>query len=174
MNDYISKPFKQSEILEILRSRAQKKTIEPTVEKGKNDSVQDSDKIKKQTLQVDNKMDTSPIDQNVLEALRDLQIAGKPDILKKVVIAYLSSSAPLVSGLTTALTGGDIELLRDSAHSLKSSSANVGAMELSKISQQLELDCKNDISEKAGELIAAINLEFNRVHDALQKVVHPT
>jgi len=171
MNDYISKPFKQGEILEILKRQSREKTIKSSGDM----EMTHGDQQTKQNQQDDNTMNsTSPIDQNVLETLRDLQIAGKPDILKKVVTAYLSSSGPLVSGLTGALTGRDIELLRNSAHSLKSSSANVGAMELSKISQQLELDCKDNISEKAEELIAAIDLEFSRVHDALQKIIHPT
>ncbi len=175
MNDYISKPFKQDEILEILKYQSRKKTIKPPGKIELTNDIQDSDQQTRQNLQDNNKMNnTSPIDQNVLETLRDLQIPGKPDILKKIVIAYLSSSAHLVSGLNSALTGRDIDALRASAHSLKSSSANVGAMELSKISQQLELDCKNNTPEKADELIVAINLEFSRVQDALEKVVPST
>ena len=174
MNDYISKPFKRDEILKVLRLQGHKQTKKSAVDMEMNNSIQDSDQQTRQNIEDDTQMDTSPIDQNVLKTLRDLQIPGKPDILKKVVIAFLSSSAPLVSGLTGALAGRDSELLRNSAHSLKSSSANVGAMKLSKISQQLELDCKNNTTEKNKELIAAINLEFSRVHDALQKIVHPT
>ncbi len=174
MNDYISKPFQQGEILEIIRRQGRGKKIKLPGNMAINECIQDSSQQTRQNLQDDNKMNrTSPIDQNVLETLRDLQIDGKPDILKKVVTAYLSSSGPLISGLTGALAGRDFELLRNSAHSLKSSSANVGAMELSKISQQLELDCKDNIPENAEELIAAINREFNRVHHTLEKITHP-
>ena len=56
-------------------------------------------------------------------------------------------------------------------HSLKSSSANVGAMELSKISRVLELECKEKGIEHFDRHIEAIESVFIRARGALEKEI---
>jgi two-component system, sensor histidine kinase and response regulator len=170
MDDFLSKPFRQGDIQAILRKLFLKKVAgaEPDVfiEHGKTEkanSIHSTEKV----LDFENKMTSSSVDHNVLKNLRDLQVAGKPDILKKIISAYLSSSGPLIVQLGGALSRNDLKELGDFAHSLKSSSANVGALKLSDICQKLEKNCKNQKHENCLELIGAAELEYVRVKDVL-------
>ena len=69
------------------------------------------------------------------------------------------------------MAAGDREILRRSFHSLKSSSANVGATALSEMSKTLEAHCKETIPANAPALVAAIETEFFRVKEALEKEI---
>ena len=95
-----------------------------------------------------------PLDRTVLDSLRDLQMDGAPDILTRVVDAFLVTSDPLITALREAAGSDDLKVMQNNAHSLKSSSANVGAMKLSEISKELELGCKNKTLADGSELVA--------------------
>jgi HPt (histidine-containing phosphotransfer) domain-containing protein len=80
----------------------------------------------------------------------------------------------LVSKLREAFVENDMEVVHSSAHSLKSSSANVGAMTLSGICKELEMNCKNTIHDNVADSISAIVTEFVRVKDTLREEVQST
>ncbi len=116
-------------------------------------------------------MNTPPIDKNVLNALRELQIAGKPNVLVRIVNAYLEGSESLVAKLPEALAAGYFDVVKKTAHSLKSSSANVGALNLSGLSKELEMLDNNKTFDNATDLVSAIESEFVRVKVALIKEI---
>ena len=55
------------------------------------------------------------------------------------------------------------------AHTLKSSSANIGAVHLSQLGKQLEIACKNNAFDDLDRAIESIETEFVRVKTALEK-----
>ncbi len=57
------------------------------------------------------------------------------------------------------------------AHNLKSSSANVGAMIVSELSEQLEENCKNKHIGDNIELIGRIKTEFVRAKECLNQEI---
>jgi HPt (histidine-containing phosphotransfer) domain-containing protein len=59
---------------------------------------------------------------------------------------------------------------RESAHALKSSSANVGARRLSSLCKEMETVARTGLAEKAAGLMAAVDAEFARVQEALRTV----
>ena len=72
------------------------------------------------------------LDEQMLENLRDI------DALVELLELYLEEAPTLIDGITLAIAHGDASELKDNAHSLKSTSAAIGAMALSAISKQLE------------------------------------
>jgi len=162
MDDYISKPFKQTELLTTLK----KWSCRP-IHKHTNIKSEDSKKLSTKLLKKEPSKDPMVIDKNVLTTLKNLQMEGKPDILAKIVTAYISGSEPLIEKLQSASILTDLQILQDSAHSLKSSSANVGALHLSKICNELEMECRNKTLDEGTDLISAIVHEFSRVRDEL-------
>ncbi len=153
MDDYLGKPFKQDDIVGVLSRWSH----------GSVSEVQRDESASKKEI------NSSAVDQRVLSALRELQMPGKPDILKRIISAYLSSSEPLIAELRKALVVNNLEVLQKSAHSLKSSSANVGAIELSGICKKLEMDCRSNSLEDGQDLVAAIESEFLQVKRALNE-----
>ncbi len=59
-------------------------------------------------------------------------------MVRRVVDLYLSNSSMLMSDLRIGLSRGDAEAVRQGAHALKSSSQNVGACGVARLSQRLE------------------------------------
>jgi HPt (histidine-containing phosphotransfer) domain-containing protein len=96
---------------------------------------------------------------------------GKPDIQKKVIQAYFSSSPPLIAQLREAVAVTNREALQNAAHSLKSGSATVGAMKLSEICRELEMSCRNNTLDNATDKVSAIASEFLRVKDVLNREI---
>jgi HPt (histidine-containing phosphotransfer) domain-containing protein len=66
-----------------------------------------------------------------------------------------------------AIAGADGEALRQAAHSLKSSSANLGATHLATLSKELEHCGRDRRLEGAAELLQAFEAHYLRVREAL-------
>jgi len=171
MDDYISKPFKQEKLLKIFaRLFHGKKTSESIKQVPAEGGA--AQQLSEESLETREERSTPVIDKSVLNSLRDLQMEGKPDILKRVISAYLSSTASLIVTLKEAYSVMDIEGTQNSAHSLKSSSANVGAITLSELCKELEMNCRKNTMENAELLIAEIDSELALVRDVLNKELH--
>jgi signal transduction histidine kinase/CheY-like chemotaxis protein len=85
------------------------------------------------------------IDDAVLRELQEIMDEDYLDLLR----TYLRHAPELVEQIRKAIEGGDAAAMVLPVHSLKSSSANVGAMRLSELARQAEQ------LAKAGDLIAA-------------------
>src|SRR5439155_174278 len=82
-------------------------------------------------------------DVNVLDELRSMQQAGKPDFLQQVIRLYLADTQRLLAAMRGALENADASTLHRGAHTLKSSSANVGALKLAELCKMLERDARS-------------------------------
>jgi HPt (histidine-containing phosphotransfer) domain-containing protein len=78
------------------------------------------------------------IDRNALKELADLQEEGEPDIIEEVGGVFLTHAPAKIDAIAEAASKGDLKVLERAAHSLKSSSAYVGAMRLSAMCRELE------------------------------------
>ncbi len=116
-----------------------------------------------------NGSDLSPvIDAEALERIRALQ-PGSDDLLKKIVGLYLDSSERLLAGLREAIEEKNGEKIHVAAHTLKSSSVNLGADTLARLCREMEAMGKAEAVEQASGLVAAIEKEHKRVKEALSK-----
>gem|GEM_PF-1650837 len=78
------------------------------------------------------------IDEDALNAISALQRPGKPDLLERIVTLFQSESPKSIESMQEGLDSFDLEAVRVAAHTLKSSSAYVGAMDLSAQCKDLE------------------------------------
>lgn len=85
------------------------------------------------------------IDETVLEELK-ASVAGDIGFVRDLVETYIADSADQVAAIEAALGAGDATALVRPAHTLKSSSATLGATELAATARTLEL------AARAGEL----------------------
>jgi len=74
----------------------------------------------------------------------------------KVIDTWMASSRQLIVQLQDSLAANDVRTLHRAAHTLKSSSANVGAMRLSLLAKTLEADAESGRTAEATNLIARI------------------
>lgn len=80
----------------------------------------------------------SAIDWARLDEMRRMEEQGMPGLAVRLVRMYLENSQRLLGELQTAMDGADAEAVRRAAHSIKSTSANVGANILSQLARTLE------------------------------------
>ena len=103
------------------------------------------------------------LDRSVLASLRELQDTGDPDIVAEVGGLFLEHSPQKVKAILQAVESRDANGLKTAAHSLKSSSAYVGAMRLSEMSRELEMMGRSKALEGAEEKAERLNREYKRV-----------
>lgn len=105
----------------------------------------------------------STIDDEVLEELRAV-LGGELDRLIRV---FLDDAPRQISALEEAAVAPDFEALREHAHSLKSASANLGAMQLSAAAKRVELGARTGTLDRPAVEVAKIAWEFKRARDVL-------
>lgn len=156
MNGYISKPFKQNQLAELLQSwlpQARKS------QKGDDNSKTDAGGV---------------LDSEAIKQLRDLKKSTGRNILSKVADHFRKQSPEDVRNLRGALEVQDAKTLQFIAHGLKSSSANLGAVELSHQCRKLEEVARNGQLEEADNLVAAIESNLADVMEALDSELTST
>jgi HPt (histidine-containing phosphotransfer) domain-containing protein len=104
------------------------------------------------------------VDQDVVEELRSM-LGGEVD---RLIDIFLEDTPRLVAALENAAVGPDYDALRDAAHSLKSSSANLGAMSLSAAAKRVELGAREKSLDRPAVAVALIANEFARARAALK------
>lgn len=90
----------------------------------------------------------SEIDHNALDNVRALQRPGKPDLLGRIVDLFVTQTPKDVATITASVVSEDFELVRITAHSVKSSAAYVGAHQFSERLAKIEkAACENDLAQ---------------------------
>lgn len=168
MDDYLSKPFTISELQEKLGDWIKPIAIKAPKSPQKNTASQGTQQPVASYSEED---EPAVLDLSKLSILKELDVEGEPSIVDQVISSYLSDTEPLIFTLGETFESGNLEQLQRIAHSLKSSSANVGAMIVSELSKTLEINCKKKHLDNTIELINRIKTEFFRAKDALNQEI---
>jgi PAS domain S-box-containing protein len=103
------------------------------------------------------------LDAEVLQRLRDLSMATDASLLGQIFEAFLSDGKTRLTVLRRAMDETDALSLRKAAHALKGASANVGALRMAEVAQELQALGEAGSVEGAGPLIEALQVEFGGV-----------
>jgi HPt (histidine-containing phosphotransfer) domain-containing protein len=110
---------------------------------------------------------SSVLDMSVVQALRELGGDDDPNLFDEVVELFLTDTKRNVEKLVVALCGRDAQALHRIAHTMKSSSANVGAMHLSKLCFEIEKLGRAGTCDGAQALVDEVGRHFEDVSAAL-------
>ena len=83
------------------------------------------------------------VDATALAALRSLDPSGKARLLERLLAAFETSISQLRPRLAAARCSGDAETVQSVAHTLKSSSASIGAIKLARLCAEMETMIRN-------------------------------
>jgi two-component system sensor histidine kinase/response regulator len=144
MDDYVSKPFSKDDLRVVLRRWLDWR---PVAQRKSADS--------------------SPLRRDMIGEIRALEAGSSEDLLESVIDAYLVSSAALEQAIVDASRGGDAIALARAAHTLKSSSGQVGADQLAGLCKAIESLARRDTLDEAPALVDAVVIELERVREAL-------
>ena len=110
--------------------------------------------------------DGEPIDRSTYDALLKM-VGGDHDFIDELVDTYLSDAVDQLAGLDAAVAAGDLAALVRPAHSLKSSSLNVGALLLGELARQLEEQGRAGRIDGADKRVVEAHRGFEAVRAAL-------
>ncbi|WP_418316565.1 Hpt domain-containing protein [Piscinibacter sakaiensis] len=115
------------------------------------------------------------LDPESLQRLRELDPRGDARLLEKVIDAFCSSTARLLPQLREAAAAANLGGVRHVAHTLKSSSASLGALQLSRLCADLEQQIRDNAVvgldrqvEQIGTEIAVVIQALDGLKDAAQ------
>lgn len=161
MNDFITKPFTLDQLRNALcrwlpeRYRSdQKDAATESEHPALSGYVQETSTV-------------NGIDKQALDALRILNTTSNPTGFVDLISTFLKSSRTTLNQLREAFDDANPESIAQTAHSLRSSSANLGAVALSKLCQELEETAATNDMPEIGTLVGAISDEFNTVCSTL-------
>jgi HPt (histidine-containing phosphotransfer) domain-containing protein len=108
------------------------------------------------------------IDRAVLKELRSLQGEGETDLIAELFETFRGDAPTLIAAMRTAATHGNAEQLKQAAHSLKGSSASLGANPLSALCAEVEKMGRAGSMTGAAEKVDQIEQEYARAIKVLE------
>ncbi len=111
---------------------------------------------------------SSPLDRQALELLRELGSDEGENFLCRVVEMFFNSARVQLEKMERAVGEGDGDALWQVAHALKSSSATLGALNLSRLCLELERRGRRGLLQGAEGLLTDLLQEYALVSRALK------
>ncbi|WP_256448797.1 response regulator [Candidatus Nitrotoga sp. M5] len=160
MDDYLSKPFSKNQLQQVLSRWLQSKT---------------EGRVAPSEVTVVNKpastSRTAAINTKFLDQLRELDPSGGFGLVRQILQVYLDSTGSTVRQVEQALATGDFDALCRAVHSLKSSSANVGAETLSGMFRQLEGLGREGKLDESSVIFCAARREYDQAVNEIRNLL---
>jgi histidine phosphotransfer protein HptB len=109
--------------------------------------------------------DSTIIDQKTFNELKELMGA---DFIVEIVDTFIQETGNLIDQLHDTLEVQDAATFGRCAHSIKSSSASLGALDFSQSARQLELMGKAGDLSNAAPLLDGLTTDFHEVKQSLE------
>ncbi len=156
MDDYVSKPIDSSALDKIINRWLAKSNVRPTASTNRilaNSAGNDEGRA---------------IDRSALDILRELQDKDDPNLVGDLIKLFVGTTPDRLSKMKSAITGANANELALCAHSLKSSSANLGARQMRELCDKLENLGNAGTCAGAPALFSQLEKEFERARTELQ------
>lgn len=154
MDDYISKPIQLSEIARSLNRCQVVTVLEPS------------------TMTPPSQPHVPALDTKVLRSLKEM-IGNDDEIFADLINSYLQDAPTLLANIETAIRQQDAPELRQAAHTLKSTSASLGAKALAQQCKAIENLARNGNTDISSEQVAQLQTELAIVQEELARNLTP-
>ncbi|MFH0724997.1 MAG: response regulator [Pseudomonadota bacterium] len=176
MDDQLDKPFNLEQFRSILERWLLK---EPSADSFSSIHGRDEAVIESTPAVSDSCVNASPavsnlgacLDHNALNSLRDLEALGSNHLLSGLIGTYLTDSPVMLECLRNAVECQDLESAHRVAHTLKSSSAVLGATRLAALCIRMETMAGKETPDAVEEILPDILEEFESVREALLREI---
>jgi signal transduction histidine kinase/CheY-like chemotaxis protein/HPt (histidine-containing phosphotransfer) domain-containing protein len=170
MDDYLAKPFTIHQIHAAM-SRwlgvGNETTASTTMTSGSTSIRTPESELSESDQQCVTNVNLSIIDREFIDQIVALQKPGAPCILDKVINNYLDNFPDHSEKLTQAVMSNDIHCMLSIAHSMKSSSAILGATAMAELFREVEHLAQRKTTDGAAELLEKIETGFADLKNTL-------
>lgn len=161
MNDYASKQFTQTDLSELLARWLPKKVITSRPPQASPSPTPSFTAAA-----------ASVIDIEAIDRIRKLERDNSNSILRKIIALFFENAPQQMLTLHQALQQNDLPALKAIAHSLKSASANLGAVQLAACCRELEMHHAQLSPSELASLVTQIDNELKNAYHALNSFLN--
>ena len=111
------------------------------------------------------------LDADALERLRELDPKGTSRLLERVLRAFEASASRLARQFREARAAGDMQGIRHVVHTLKSSSASIGAVALARLCAEIETAIRTEAFAALPDRLDAMDRELAAVLQAVSPML---
>ena len=116
-------------------------------------------------------LEPAVIDPQAIENLRALNPGDNDEFLREIAAIFIEDTPIRITELDESLRQGDVAKFTRAAHSIKGSSANLGAMALRAIAEKLEHESRSKGLADMPPFLAQLKSEFERAKKELNTLV---
>jgi HPt (histidine-containing phosphotransfer) domain-containing protein len=110
------------------------------------------------------------LDMSRIDELRKLGQEIGEDLLGDLLKMYLENTPQIIARIKEGIQANDAKKVELNAHTLKSSSANIGAKSLSLLAAQIELSAKGQIINDLGPQMEMVDTEAKAIIAEVSKL----
>ena len=166
MDDYLSKPFTQQQLAAVIGRWV---GVAMAATSHHDDApLRPPPRLPLDAIEV---IQRDAVNRTALENIRALSRDGGDALVQKVVAAYMGDTPRHLATLRDAIAGEDPGSVRRVAHSLKSASANVGAVHLASLCKELEQLGRAESVDGAARILTDMEREFQSVRQSLHAML---
>jgi histidine phosphotransfer protein HptB len=115
--------------------------------------------------------ESSVIDPQAIENLRALNPGDNDEFLREIAGIFLEDTPQRIAELDQSLAAGDIPKFTRAAHSIKGSSANLGAVGLRAVAEKLEHQSRTEGLGNVTSLLVELRIAYDRAETELNKLI---
>jgi hypothetical protein len=115
--------------------------------------------------------DAATLDATALAKLRALDPGGQAGIVARVLSTFDASMVKLIARFDAARAGSDLAAVQHVAHTLRSSAASVGALDLARCCTEVELRLREQCLEGLDPLLDSMDRECRRALAAVRAML---
>lgn len=172
MDDYISKPLRVEELIKALKNSSSERIVDGEIDVKHKEELRNETK----TEYIEEKSEISNLCAEVLDvkALQNLSDMLGPEaqtVMQEVIESYTADAPKLLEAIAVAISESDADSLHRAAHTLKGSSATIGAMRLSSLCKQLDTLARSGSASPAPGWKQQMEDEYEKVKKALYSLM---
>ncbi len=171
MDDYLSKPFREADLWEILVRWLPGQLPSPQVTDNEPAAAVSAE-TSCSTAATSTAYGPAVLDPSTIKSLRMLGVqSGDEDLLARVIEIFLTRIPVLVDELRQSVEASDSAVVALTTHNLKGTSGTVGALGLMSLCEELEEHAVGDGLVMSSNLLEQIEAEALRASDALRELL---
>jgi CheY-like chemotaxis protein len=151
MNDYLAKPVRIRELVSTLHTFGETGAGAP------------------RPMKSEEAIGPSGLDMAAVDRLADSLGSGGEAMVRELMHDYLKDAQRLLTDLHDAVSNGDFVGARRAAHTLKSTSNQMGALRLGGIMKEIEIDAGNNDLGRASALSSEAESELGRIRAQIEE-----
>ncbi|MBU3914587.1 response regulator, partial [bacterium] len=169
MDGYVTKPINQDQLFQVLSNFI---NVKEQPEPDNKDKISEKPTPSIDSLGSQGDLPLKLPGINVQAAMNTLSF--QPGVFKRILLGFSDNNQDTTEKLHIAYTGQDWKTLRNLAHSLKGSGANIGASELTRSSSILEIESKDgDTNPPTVSMVNAVETALKEVLDSIKTLTGP-